>query len=344
MPKEVKYIERDGEKFIHKKTSWVKKVKRIFLAFTIIWFSIVIIVPLKVKRDYSDDIKRSIVVSMFFDLQQGIAEQYARLLNGLRGAINLERPIAAAIARVKMAEAGVGNVQNQAQNVQAGAAQAQENVENRAQNVQTTAGRVSGALGRVGITTNTATNVVQNVTDTATNVAATGTGAVGGAAGAVDNVTRQVNDRLGRVEADLVRVAQFEIDQAIDGVIRDQLDRATGGLANVILAQHSIDTIRPWRPSTWRISNQIFAEIEQSSRSTVQIIMRTIDKYFIYVAWALVVGAWLIGFILWNMVRKKYKLMIEPFMVCPNCGHAFTNKKRIAGVLMKAVQPWRWFT
>ena len=344
MPKEVKYIERNGEKYIHKKSSWIKKVKMIFLAFTIAWFAVAIMIPLKVKRDHSDDIKRSIVVSMFFDLQQGIAEQYARLLNGIKGAINLEKPINAAIAKVKMAEAGVGNVQNVAQNTQNQATQTAQNVNKAQNNAQNTANKVTGALGRVGIGTNNANKAVQNVTGGAANIATAGVNAATSATAAAINVTQQVNDRLNKVESELVRIAQFEVDQAIDNVVRDQLDRVTGGLSNVLLAQYKTQNIRPWKPSTWKLSNRIYAEIAQSSKSTVDIIMRTIDKYFGYVAWALVIIAWLLAFFIWKSVHSKYKLMIEPFMVCPNCGHAFTNKKRVAGLLLKIVQPWKWLS
>jgi len=344
MPKEVKYIERNGEKFIAKKSSWVKKVKMIFMIFTITWFTAGILLPLKVKRDHSDDIKRSIVVSMFFDLQQGIADQYARLLNGIKGAINLEKPINAAIAKVKMAESGVDSAANTVYGAQKQMNQAHNNVNAATNNVQNAANQVTGALGRFGVSTNSANKAVQNVTGGAANIAAQGAGAANSAASAALDITRQVNDRLNRVESELVRIAQFEVDQAVDKVVREQLDRATGGLSNVLLAQYKSQNIRPWKPASWKLSNKIYAEISQSSKSTVDIIMRTIDKYFGYVAWALLVIAWIIIFFIWKSVHSKYKIMIEPFIICPNCGHAFTNKKRIANALLKAIQPWKWLT
>ena len=343
MPKEVKYIERDGEKFIKKKSSWVKKVKMIFLSFTIIWFGIVAIVPLRIKNNNEGDIKRSIVVMVFFDMQQALADQYARMLAGIAGAIDLERPINAAIARVKMAESGVTAAQGAVQDTQARVDNVQDAATGTAAAVTGAAGRL-GALGnRVGVTTGTAQNTVANVTGTATGAVGAATGTATAGLNVADNVARQVNAQLDRIEGELVRVAQFEVDQAIDAMVRDQMDRLTGGIAGVLLDQHK-GTVRPWIPSTWPLSNQIYAELETSSRSLVQSIMTMVNKYWNYFAWFLVIVAWIIGFVIWNMVRKKYKMMIEPFMICPNCGHAFTNKQRMRAFLLKAIQPWQWFT
>jgi hypothetical protein len=312
MPKEVKFTERNGEKFIAKKSSWVKKVKMIFLGITIIWFAAAIMIPLRIKDTYSEPIKRSIVVSMFFDLQQGIADQYARLMDGIKGAINLEKPINAAIARVKMAEQPVAQVQQ---------------ATGQAQQATGAVGRATGLVNRVGVGTGAIDTAVAQVDR---------------AVAQVDNTAALVNTQLARVERELVQTAQFEVNAMIDDAVRNQLDRATGGLANVILAQHNIDSIRPWRPSTWHVSDQIFKEIEESSRSTVQIIMRTVNSYFGYVAWGLVAIAWGAALFVWLMVFKKYKLIVAPFVICPNCGHAFTNKKRLGNALLRFLKPWNW--
>ena len=298
MAKEVKFVERDGEKFVAKETSWVKKVKLIFMAFTVIWFALAIWAPLYVKGTYSEPIKRSLVVSMFFDLQQGIADQYAKLMNGIKGAINLERPINAAIAKVKAASKPAAAVQQKSAGVK----------------------KLSGIAGQFGVNTK----------------------AVDNAAGGIDATAGAVNAQLDKVERELVNASRTEVDKMIDEQVRKQLDRMTGGMSNVLLAQYNVKSIAPWRPSTWPVSNKIFAEISKSSASTVQIIMGTINKYFGFVAWGIVALVWAAAAFAWFSVYGKFKLMIAPFIVCPNCGHAFTDKKRIALSLAKIFQPWKW--
>ena len=73
--KEVEVIDMGGAKTVAKKKSLVRGVKRGIAIFTIIWFAFVIWAPLYVKDTYSQPIKKSIVVSMFFDLQKGIIKQ-----------------------------------------------------------------------------------------------------------------------------------------------------------------------------------------------------------------------------------------------------------------------------
>jgi hypothetical protein len=295
--KEVKYTERDGEKFVAKKKSWVAMVKSTFLGLTVIWFAAAAWFPLHVKNKYSVPIKQSIVVSMFFDLQQGIADQYSKLMDGIKKSINLEKPINSAIKRVKLAGKPVAAVQKTTGDVK----------------------KLSNIAGALGIKTKAVDNVVNSV----------------------DNTADAVNTQLDKIEAELARAAQTEVDAMIDDAVRNQLDKATGGMSNVLLAKYNVKSIAPWRPSTWGVSTKIYAEIERSSKSTVQIIMNTIDKYFGYVAWGLVAIAWAAALFLWFMVFKKVKMMVAPFIVCPNCGHAFTDRRTAWG-LLKVLQPWKW--
>ena len=100
--KEIAVIEQNGAKTVKKKKSFVTRVKIIFAVISVIWVAAVISVPLWVKNTYSQPIKKSIVVSMFFDLQRNIVEQYERLLDGIKDAINLEEPVAFAVDKVRM--------------------------------------------------------------------------------------------------------------------------------------------------------------------------------------------------------------------------------------------------
>jgi hypothetical protein len=295
--KEVKYTERDGEKYIAKKSSWVKKVKIAFLSLTAIWFMLAAWFPLHVKNTYSEPIKKSIVVSMFFDLQQGIADQYSKLMDGIKKSINLEKPINAAIKKVKLAEKPVAAVKKTTGDVK----------------------KLSGIANAFGVKTKAVDNIV----------------------GSVDNTANAVNSQLDKVEGELAKIAQTEVDVMIDEAVRSQLDKATGGMSNVLLAKYNVKSIAPWRPSTWSVSNKIYAEIERSSKSTVRIIMNTIDGYFGYIAWGLVAIAWAVALLLWFIVFKKVKAITAPFIVCPNCGHAFTDKRTVFG-LLKVLKPWTW--
>ncbi|MDR1071789.1 MAG: hypothetical protein LBL21_04060 [Rickettsiales bacterium] len=297
MAKEVKFTERNGEKYIAKKSSWVKKVKIAFLAFTAIWFMLAAYFPLHVKNTYSEPIKKSIVVSMFFDLQQGIAGQYEKLMDGIKKSINLEKPINAAIKKVKVAEKPVASVQKTTSDVK----------------------KLTGLAGKLGVKT----------------------GAVDKVADSVDDTAGALNKQLDKIEKELVKAGQTEVDAMIDDAVKNQLDKATGGMSGVLLTKYNVKSIAPWRPSTWSVSNKIYAEIEHSSKSTVQIIMDTINGYFGYVAWGLVAIAWAAALLLWFMVSKKVKAVTKPFIVCPNCGQAFTDKRTALG-LLKILKPWTW--
>ncbi|MEE1030323.1 MAG: hypothetical protein UIC65_04855, partial [Alphaproteobacteria bacterium] len=108
--KQVEVIDMGGAKTVAKKKSFVTITKRTFALITLVWFVLLVWFPLHVKNTYSQPIKKSIVVSMFFDLQKGIVKQYEALLDSVAGAINLEKPISIAIDKVKLAEKGVDKV------------------------------------------------------------------------------------------------------------------------------------------------------------------------------------------------------------------------------------------
>ena len=77
--KQVEVIDMGGAKTVAKKASVVKATKRTFTIVTVVWMILLVWFPLHVKNTYSAPIKKSIVVSMFFDLQKGIVEQYQAL-------------------------------------------------------------------------------------------------------------------------------------------------------------------------------------------------------------------------------------------------------------------------
>mgnify|MGYP006392394877 FL=1 len=108
--KQIEVIDMGGVKTVAKKKSLVRGVRRGIAIFTIIWFALLVWFPLHVKNTYSAPIKKSIVVSMFFDLQRGIVKQYEALLDSVADSINLEKPISVAIDGVKLAERGVDKI------------------------------------------------------------------------------------------------------------------------------------------------------------------------------------------------------------------------------------------
>ena len=68
--KQLEVIDMNGVKTVAKKKSLIRGVKQTIAIITIIWFVVLFWAPLYVKNTYSQPIKKSIVVSMFFDLQQ----------------------------------------------------------------------------------------------------------------------------------------------------------------------------------------------------------------------------------------------------------------------------------
>lgn len=325
-PKEVEVIDRGGAKTVARKTSYVTRVKQIFAVITIVWFALVIWAPLHVKNTYSQPIKKSIVVSMFFDLQRNIVEQYEKLLEGIKKSINLEKPVAYAIDKVKMAEAAVDKVTDTTAKAKDTTAKAKD----------TTASvkKITGLAGMFGIKTDGIDNAIAKVDE--------GVDKTNQAIAKVDDVAAKVNAQLDKVEQNLASVLQIEFDKMIDEAIKNQLDKSTGGLGTTLLTNYGIKHVYPWRPSSWPVATKIYNDLSKSNVAVIQVITRTVDKYFGYVAWGLVVAAWIAGLYIWLQVKKKVKMMIAPFQVCPRCGHTFVDRRGVMNFLTM-LQPWKWF-
>jgi hypothetical protein len=324
--KQVEIIDHGGAKTVAKKTSYVTWVKRIFALISVVWLAIVLLVPLYVKKTYSQPIKKSIVVSMFFDLQRSISEQYEKLLSGIKKSINLEKPIAAAINGVKMAGGAVHKVTDTTAKVSDATAKAKKKNDD--------VRKLTGLAGKLGVDTSGLDHAIDK-SDKAL-------GQTNQAIAKVDETAAAVNARLDKIEKDLTKVAQTEIDKMIDQAIKSQLDKNTGGLGTTLLTNYGVKHVYPWRPSSWPVAVKIYNDLEKSNVGVVHIITDTVNKYFGYVAWGLVAAAWLAGLIIWGMMFKKFKAMIAPFIVCPRCGHTFMTK-RSALDFLKIFQPWKWF-
>lgn len=324
--KEVEVIDMHGAKTVAKKTSVITHAKRVYLIITLIWLAFVGWFPLYVKAHYAGPIKKSIVVSMFFDLQRNIAEQYERLLAGIKKSINLEKPVGIAIEKVKLVEAKVDKVTDATASAKKTTNQAKE----------TTSGvkALTSLANKFGVKTDAVDNAVAK--------ADKGIDKANQAVDKVDNTVKMVNEKLDKVEKDLTKLAQTEVDKVIDEAIKKQLDKSSGGLGTTLLTNYGIKHVYPWRPSSWPVAVKIYNDLEKSSLGVVQILTRTVDKYFGYVAWGLVIAAWIAGVYVWLMIHKKYKAVIAPFIVCPRCGHTFVDK-RSAMSWIKALQPWTWF-
>lgn len=339
-PKEVEVIDHGGAKTVARKTSYVTRVKQIFAVITIVWFALVIWAPLHVKNTYSQPIKKSIVVSMFFDLQRNIVEQYEKLLEGIKKSINLEKPVAYAIDKVKMAEAAVDKVTDTTAKAKDTTAQAHDAT---AQAKETTAGlkNLTGIAGRFGIKTDGIDNALDKI-DSNVDKADDAVAKADKAIAKVDDVAAKVNAQLDKVEQNLASVLQIEFDKMIDEAIKNQLDKSTGGLGTTLLTNYGIKHVYPWRPSSWPVATKIYNDLSKSNVAVIKIITDTVDKYFGYVAWGLVAAAWIAGLYIWMQVNKKVKMMIAPFQVCPRCGHTFVDR-RGAMNFIKMLQPWKWF-
>lgn len=337
--KEIEVIDQGGAKTVKKKTSFVSWTKRIFAIVSIIWIALVIWSPLWVKNTYSQPIKKSIVVSMFFDLQRNIVEQYEKLLDGIKDAINLEKPVAAAIDTVRMAEDAVDKVTDTTAKAKDTTAKAEETVDK----VQETTGKVqklSGLANMFGINTSGVDKALNEV-NKGTDAASEGIDKANEAIAKVDDTAALVNEKLDNIETQLTSVLQVQIDDMIDEAVKKQLDKNTGGLGTTLLTNYGIEHVYPWRPSSWPVATKIYDDLAQSDVDVINIITDTVDQYFGYVAWGLVIAVWVLGFLIWMAMFKKTKAMISPFIVCPRCGHTFTDK-RTAYSLLKVLQPWKW--
>ena len=338
--KEVEVIDMGGAKTVKKKKSFVTRVKIIFAVISIIWIALVVAVPLWVKNTYSQPIKKSIVVSMFFDLQRNIVEQYEKLLDGIKDAINLEKPVAFAIDKVRMVEDAVDVVTDttaKAKDVTADAQDASDKVSETTEKV----GKLAGLVGRFGIDTSGVTNTLDEVNKGVDQVNQ-GIDKANETIAKVDDTAAMVNEKLDEVENQLTSVLQVQIDDMIDEVIKTQLDKSTGGLGTTLLTNYGIEHVYPWRPSSWPVATKIYDDLSQSDVQVITVITDTVDQYFNYVAWGLVIAVWVLGFLIWRAIFKKTKAVIAPFVVCPRCGHTFADRRTAYGFL-QAFQPWNWF-
>ena len=338
--KEVEVIDMGGAKTVKKKASVVSWTKRIFAIVSVIWLALVFIAPLWVKNTYSQPIKKSIVVSMFFDLQRNIVEQYEKLLDGIKDAINLEEPVAFAVDKVRMVGDAVDVVTDttaKAKDATADAQDASDKVSETTEKV----GKLAGLVGRFGIDTSGVTNALDEVNKGVDQVNQ-GIDKANETIAKVDDTAAMVNEKLDEIENQLTGLLQVQIDDMIDGVIKSQLDKSTGGLGTTLLTNYGIEHVYPWRPSSWPVATQIYDDLAQSDVQVITVITDTVDQYFNYVAWGLVIAVWVLGFLIWRAIFKKTKAVIAPFVVCPRCGHTFADRRTAYGFL-QAFQPWNWF-
>ena len=324
--KQIEVIDMGGKKTVAKKASVVKITKRTFAIVSVIWLVFIAWFPLYVKNTYSGPIKKSMVVSVFFDLQRNIVKQYEKLLAGIKNSINLEKPIGVAISKVKMAE----GVVDKATDTTAKAKAQTNKVKQEADKVSA----VAGLANKFGIKTGGVNKAVQG----ANKAVATADKNIA----KVDNVAQMVNKKLDSVEKELVKVSQTEVDKMIDEAIKKQLDKNSGGLGTTLLTNYGIKHVYPWRPSSWPVATKIYNDLEKSDVAVVQILTNTVNTYFGYVAWGLVVATWAIGLIVWLIAKKKVKMIVSPWLVCPRCGHTFADRRTAMG-LLKIFQPWKWF-
>ena len=324
--KQVAVIDMGGAKTVAKKASVVTWTKRTFAIITVLWLSLVVCVPLYVKNTYSQPIKKSIVVSMFFDLQRGIVKQYEALLKGVADSINLEKPIAAAIKGVKMVDSTVDKVTAATDK----AKDATADVSEKTSGVK----KLTGIANKFGIKTSGVDKAVAQVDQ--------GVARANDTIASVDKTAQLVNEKLDKIQGDLTRVAQTEIDKALDAAVKSALDKNSGGLGTTLLTNYGIEHVYPWRPSSWGVATKIYNDLSKSDIDTITVITRTVDTYFGYVAWGLVIAAWAIGLYIWFLMSKKVKSILKPFNVCPRCGHTYADKRTALG-LLKVFQPWTWF-
>jgi len=323
--KQVEVIDMGGAKTVAKKASFVTWTKRIFIIISILWLAFAAYAPLYVKNNYAQPIKKTIVVSMFFDLQRNIVDQYEKLLNGIKKSINLEKPINAAIKQVKMVEGAVDKVTDTTASA--------KNTTDSAKNATASAKSLTGLAGKLGVNTGAVDKTIDKATGTIDKADQ--------AIAKVDDTAKMVNERLDKIERELVKISQTEVDKMVDEVIKEQLDKNSGGLGTTLLTNYGIKHVYPWRPSSWPVGVKIYNDLEKSNVGVVQILTSTVNKYFNYVAWGLVVAAWGLGLFIWLMIFKKVKAMIAPFLVCPRCGHTYADK-RTAYSLLKVLKPWTW--
>ncbi len=338
--KQVEVIDMGGAKTVAKKASVVTWTKRTFTIVTVIWFVLLAWLPLHIKNTYSQPIKKSIVVSMFFDLQRGIVKQYEALLDGIADAIDLEKPIATAIKGVKMAEGAIDKVTDttdKAKEATADAKEATADITEKTSGVK----KLAGLANKFGINTSGVDKAVAEV-DKGVAKADAAIDKANVTIASVDKTAQLVNEKLDKIQGDLTRVAQTEIDKMIDTAVKAALDKNSGGLGTTLLTNYGIEHVYAWRPSSWGVATKIYDDLSKSDVDTITVITRTVDNYFGYVAWGLVIATWAIGLYIWWLMSKKVKAVLKPFNVCPRCGHTYADKRTALG-LLKVFQPWTWF-
>lgn len=323
---EIEVIDMGGKKTVAKKKSVITMAKRIFAIVSIVWLLFVAMFPLYVKNHYSGPIKKSLVVSMFFDLQRNIAEQYEKLLAGIKDSINLEKPVAMAVDKVKLAQDKVAKVTDTTAKA--------KNTTAKAKDTTSSVKKLTGLAGMFGVKTDGVDKVLDKADE--------GIDKANAGIAKVDNTAEMVNKQLDKVQTELVKLTQIEVDKMIDEAIKKQLDKSSGGLGTTLLTNYGIRHVYPWRPSSWPVATKIYNDLEKSNLGVVQILTRTVNHYFAYVAWGLVIAAWAAGLFIWSMMLKKYKAFVAPFLVCPRCGHTYADR-RTAMSWLKALQPWNWF-
>ena len=327
MPKkQIEVIDMGGQKTVAKKKSLVTTVKTIFAVFTVLWLGLIAWFPLHAKNTYGTQIKQAMVVSVFFDLQRNISKQYEQLLGGIKKSINLEKPVSIAIDKVKIVESGVDKVTDTT-------AKAKEQT-NKVKKETEKAASLTGFANKLGVKTDGVDKAIAKTNNAVVK-------ADKGIAKA-DAVAEQVNKKLDSVKTDLVKITQTEVDKMVDDAIKKQLDKNSGGLGTTLLTNYGIKHVYPWNPSSWPVAAKIYKDLEKSNVGVVQILTQTVNTNFDYVAWGLVIVVWVLGLLVWLIIKKRVKLFTSPFIVCPRCGHTFSDKRTALG-LMRAFQPWKWF-
>lgn len=320
--KEVEVIDMGGAKTVAKKKSFITRVNVIFAIFSVVWLAFVVWYPLHIRDKYASSIKQSTVVAIFYDLQRNIADQYEKMLLGIKKSINLEKPIGQVIDKVKMAEGAVNKVTDTT-------ARATE-ATNKAKDTTSGVRALSGIAGKFGVNTSGVDKAVGKVDNTINKADK--------AIARVDDTAALVNQKLTSVENELTKVAKTEVDKVIDNAIKNNIDPA----AAMLLTQYDIKHVYPWDPSSWPTARKIYAELVKSDLGFVQTIIKTVNKYFGYVMWGYLILMWGVGLYIWLTVRKYVKGLTAPFLVCPRCGHTYADK-RTAVSLLKVIQPWKWF-
>ena len=318
---EVEVIDMGGAKTVAKKKSFVTRVKIIFAIFSVLWLAFAAWYPLYIRDKYATSLKQSTVVAIFYDMQQNIAKQYEKMLQGIKKQINLEKPIGQVIDKVKMAEGAVNKVTDTT-------AKATE-ATNKAKDTTSGVKALSGIAGKFGINTSGVDKAVDSVDNTI--------GKADKAIAKVDDTAALVNQKLTSVENELTKVAKTEVDKVIDEAIKNNVDPAVA----MLLTKYDVKHVYPWEPSTWPTARKIYADLVASDIGFVQTIIKTVNKYFSYVMWVYLLAMWGIGLYIWLTVRKYVMGVIAPFIVCPRCGHTFADK-RTAISFLKLLQPWKW--